>query len=298
MAVVDEEEVPKLTNVRPASRTGMGSIPFESGVAFRVWTPNAEAVHVSGDFNDRSDTRTPLAAEGNGYWSGEVSEARPGDKYEYVITYQGQRLRRNDPYGRDVESSVGRTVIVDPAAFAWDDDSTFHMPAWNDLVIYEMHIGTFNDLAGAEPGTLDTAIQRLSHLAELGVNAVQVMPLAEFPGDYSWGYNPSDIFAVESYYGGSAGLKAFVKAAHRLGLAVIIDVVYNHLGPNDIDTWQFDGWHEPDKGGIYFYNDWRSHTPWTTTGDLTMGGARFVNICAITPCTGSMRSTPTGCDGT
>jgi len=129
-----------------------------------------------------------------------------------------------------------------------------------------MHIGTFNDQAGSDPGTLDTAIRRLSHVVELGANVVQLMPLAEFPGNFSWGYNPSDIFAVESYYGGSTGLKNFIKAAHKHGLAVIIDVVYNHLGPKDIDTWEFDGWHEPGKGGIYFYNDWRSWTPWTKTG--------------------------------
>ena len=83
----------------------------------------------------------------------------------------------------------------------------------------------------ASPARSPTAIERLSHVAELGANAVQLMPLAEVPGNFSWGYNPSDIFAVESDYGGSAGLKAFVKAAHRLGLAVIIDVVYNHLRP-------------------------------------------------------------------
>jgi len=266
MAITHDENTLELTDLLPTIRTGMGSIPFEGGVAFRVWAPNAEAVHVSGDFNDQSETRHPLASEGNGYWSGDVGEARLSHKYEYIITYRSQRLRRNDPYGRDVESSVGRTVIVDPAAFDWEDDSTFRMPSWNELVIYEMHIGTFHDLAGANPGTLNTAIERLSHVAELKANAVQVMPLAEFPGNHSWGYNPSDIFAVESYYGGSAGLRAFVKAAHRLGLAVIIDVVYNHLGPNDIDTWQFDGWHKPDKGGIYFYNDWRSWTPWTETG--------------------------------
>ena len=129
MAVVDEEDASKPANVRLATRTGMGSSPFEGGVAFRVWAPNAETVDVSGNFDDRSESRNPLAHEGNGYWSGEVSEAGPGDKYEYLITYQRQQLRQNDPYGHDVESSVGRTVIVDPAAFAWDDDGTFQISA-------------------------------------------------------------------------------------------------------------------------------------------------------------------------
>ena len=84
------------------------------------------------------------------------------------------------------------------------------------------------------------------------------MPVAEFAGDFSWGYNPAHIFAVESAYGGPDGFKEFVKEAHRAGIAVILDVVYNHFGPSDLDLWRFDGWSENDKGGIYFYNDWRS----------------------------------------
>ncbi|MEM8559821.1 MAG: alpha-amylase family glycosyl hydrolase, partial [Bacteroidota bacterium] len=99
----------------------------------------------------------------------------------------------------------------------------------------------------------------------LGVNAIEVMPLAEFAGDFSWGYNPAAPFAVESSYGGPDGFKAFVKAAHRHGLAVILDVVYNHFGPSDLGLWQFDGWSENGQGGIYFYNDDRAHTPWGHT---------------------------------
>ena len=251
---------------RPSKRVGMGSIPFAGGTAFRVWAPHVEAVFVVGDFSNGSEARYPLARDGNGYWSGEVSGARPGHRYNYVIVNDGQQLIRSDPYGRDVDHSNGPTVIVDPAEFDWSGDEGFVMPRWNELVIYEMHIGTFHDQPGGPPGTLEAAMARLPHVVELGANAVQVMPLAEFPGERSWGYNPSDIFAVESNYGSSADLTAFIRAAHGLGLAVIIDVVYNHLGPNDLDTWQFDGWHENGKGGIYFYNDWRSWTPWTETG--------------------------------
>jgi 1,4-alpha-glucan branching enzyme len=261
----DAASSPAASGVRPAERPGMGAIPLD-GTAFRVWAPNAEAVAVAGDFNGWSDASDRLAPEANGYWSCEVPAAQPGHRYHYVITYRGEPLERHDPYGYAVDHSNGRTVIVDPAVFDWSGDEAFAMPPWNELVIYEMHIGTFNDQPGGAPGTLDAAIARLSHVAELGANAVQVMPLAEFPGGFSWGYNPADIFAVESDYGGPAGLVAFVKAAHRLGLAVIVDVVYNHLGPDDLDTWQFDGWHEDGKGGIYFYNDWRSRTPWTQSG--------------------------------
>jgi 1,4-alpha-glucan branching enzyme len=244
----------------------MGAIPFAGGTAFRVWAPNAQAVAVAGDFNGWSETSDPLAHERNGYWSGEVRAAQPGQQYQYVITYQGQRLERHDPYGYDVDNSNGHTVILDPAVFDWSGEPAFAMPPWNELVIYEMHIGTFNDQPGGPPGTLDTAISRLAHVAELGANAIQIMPLAEFPGGFSWGYNPADIFAVESEYAGPRGLVALIQAAHRLGIAVIIDVVYNHLGPDDLDTWQFDGWQQDGKGGIYFYSDWRSRTPWTDSG--------------------------------
>ena len=99
----------------------------------------------------------------------------------------------------------------------------------------------------------------------LGINAVEVMPVAEFAGDFSWGYNPAHPFAVATIYGGPDALKRFVKAAHEHGIAVIMDVVYNHLGPSDLDLWQFDGWSENEKGGIYFYKDRRSQTPWGET---------------------------------
>jgi 1,4-alpha-glucan branching enzyme len=133
------------------------------------------------------------------------------------------------------------------------------------MAIYEMHIGTFGRSAEPGPSDLEDAVEKLAHLKELGVNAVEIMPLSEFPGGYSWGYNPSHIFGVESDYGTPRRFRDFVRRAHELGLAVIVDVVYNHLGPGDLDLWQFDGWSENDKGGIYFYNDERAHTPWGDT---------------------------------
>jgi 1,4-alpha-glucan branching enzyme len=241
----------------------MGALAYEGGVAFRVWAPHAMHVTVAGTFNNWSGSRHPLAHEGGGYWSVDVGGAGVDDEYKFVIESRFGTFWRKDPYGRDVDHSNGNSVVVDPA-FDWGDDG-FAMPPWHDLVIYEMHIGTFNDTPGGPPGDLRTAIARLPHLAELGVNAVQIMPLAEFPGAHSWGYNPADIFAVETDYGGDRGLKTFIKAAHMHGLAVIIDVVYNHLGPSDLDLWQFDGWHRDGKGGIYFYNDWRCKTLWGDT---------------------------------
>jgi 1,4-alpha-glucan branching enzyme len=250
--------------VQPASRPGMGAVLHADGVAFRVWAPHASAVTVAGDFNDWSTDRHPLAQEGGGYWSGEVEGATAGDGYRFVIDGPAGRLWKKDPYGRDVEHSNGNSIVTDPA-FDWAGDDAFRMPPWHELVIYEMHIGTFNDTPGGSPGDLRTAISRLPHLVDLGINAIQIMPVGEFPGSFSWGYNPTDLFAVETDYGGPKGLKAFIKAAHAQGLAVIVDIVHNHLGPSDLDLWRFDGWEENGKGGIYFYNDWRSPTPWGET---------------------------------
>ncbi|MEO1091643.1 MAG: alpha-amylase family glycosyl hydrolase [Pseudomonadota bacterium] len=252
-------------HVRPATGTapGMGALLHEAGVTFRVWAPHARSVVVAGDFNAWSTTANPLAHEAHGYWSGDVAGAVAGQKYRFVIDGPAGEVWRKDPYGRDVDHSNGNSIIVDPAA-AGSPGAGFDMPPWHELVIYEMHVGTYNDTPGGPPGDLRTAIENLDHLVELGVNAVQLMPCAEFPGAYSWGYNPSDIFAVETDYGGTAGLRAFIEAAHARGIAVIIDVVYNHLGPSDLDLWQFDGWGDQ-GGGIYFYNDWRAGTPWGHT---------------------------------
>jgi 1,4-alpha-glucan branching enzyme len=128
-----------------------------------------------------------------------------------------------------------------------------------------MHIGTFNVKESGHPGTFESAIEKFPYLNELGINAIELMPVSEFQGDFSWDYNPSHPFAIESIYGGPDAFKRFVKAAHKHGIAVIVDVVYNHFGPSDLDLWQFDGWSENGTGGIYFYNDRRSQTPWGET---------------------------------
>ena len=242
----------------------MGAIPGARGVTFRVWAPHAEQVYVTGTFNDWSKTLTPLTKEENGNWSTDVLKAKIGDEYRYLIHGPKGLLSRIDPYARKVTSSIGNGIVYDPKAFDWGGNN-FHMATGNELVIYEMHIGTFNVKKEGRPGTFDSAMEKLPYLQKLGINAVEVMPIAEFSGDFSWGYNPSHPFAVESIYGGPDAFKLFVKAAHEHGIAVIVDVVYNHLGPGDLDLWQFDGWSENDKGGIYFYNDHRSQTPWGQT---------------------------------
>jgi 1,4-alpha-glucan branching enzyme len=240
----------------------MGALPHAEGVSFRVWAPHADAVFVAGSFNDWSEDATPMSAEANGTWFADVTGAKTGDEYRFLIHNGAARLARIDPYARAVTSSVGNGIVVALAPGGAD----FDPPPWNRLVIYEMHVGTFHRPADdSEPGTFEDAIAKLAHLRRLGVNAVQIMPAAEFAGDLSWGYNPAHIFAVESTYGGPEGLRAFIDAAHKAGIAVILDVVYNHFGPSDLDLWRFDGWSENDKGGIYFYNDWRSETPWGDT---------------------------------
>ena len=108
-------------------------------------------------------------------------------------------------------------------------------------------------------------MRKLSYLHALGVNAIELMPVKEFAGDYSWGYNPAHPFAVANAYGGREALRALIRAAHEHGIAVFIDVVYNHFGPQELALWQYDGWHENGHGGIYFYNDWRAKTPWAHT---------------------------------
>jgi 1,4-alpha-glucan branching enzyme len=245
------------------SGSGMGAILHEKGTAFRVWAPHAQQVSVIGSFNDWDGEKHPMQSEENGNWHADIAEAHAGDEYRYLLRTENGEFSRIDPYAREVTSSVGNAIIHDPA-FDWGDD--LPLAPWNEIVIYELHVGTFNDDKDDNlPGDLNAAAARLGQLRKLGVNALEIMPVAQFAGDWSWGYNPSQIFAVDSTYGGPLGFKRFVKRAHEHGLAVILDVVYNHFGPSDLDLWQFDGWSENDLGGIYFYGDDRANTPWGAT---------------------------------
>jgi len=241
-----------------------GATPYKGGCRFVLWAPNADDVYVIGTFNEWSKTAHRMNRNLDGWWSIDVTGAMPGDEYRYRIVNAGKEYLRIDPYARRITSSVGNSIITKLYRKAKGEE--FNPPTLNEMVIYELHIGTFGKQdAESGPGDLEGAIDRITHLKELGINAVEVMPLAEFAGGYSWGYNPSHIFAVESDYGTPRTFREFVDECHRLGIAVIVDVVYNHLGPTDLNLWQFDGWSENDKGGIYFYNDWRAQTPWGET---------------------------------
>ena len=261
-----------MNHVSPATRPGMGATPYAGGTTFRVWAPHADQVYVAGTFNRWSKRAHPLAPEEHGCWSADVSGVQPGEEYKYVLLCGDEDLWRIDPYARQVTSSVGNAVVYDPA-FDWGSDD-YRTPPWNEMVIYEMHVGTFNDQPGGPPGNLDAAVEKLGYLRDLGVNVVKMMPPMEFAGGFSWGYNPAHVFAIESDYGGPTTFKEFVSAAHAHGIAVIFDVVYNHFGPSDLDLWQFDGWSEHSGGGIYFYNDWRAETPWGPRPDYGRGRVR------------------------
>lgn len=241
-----------------------GSFVTDEGTFFTLWAPHAKAVTVFGSFNDWNEDSHPLEATENGCWSILIPEAKSGDEYKYCITTaDDQKLHKNDPYARMLTNSSGNSIVYKDQ-FDWQGVE-FKMPPMNQLKIYEMHIGTYHRTDENGPGTFATAIEKLDHLKNMGINCVEIMPVNEFAGDWSWGYNPAFPYAIESAYGGPDGFKNFVKACHERGIGVILDVVYNHFGPSDLDLWQFDGWSENGKGGIYFYNDWKSTTPWGDT---------------------------------
>jgi len=226
---------------------------------FRVWAPFAKSVALIGTFTPNGPI--PLESENDGYWSTQIEDVAPGQTYRYQINTADNRIiEKNDPRARAITSSDnGFSVIVDNE-FAWGD-TKFTAPPKNQQIIYELHIGTFNRPDPATTGTFETAIQKLDYLKELGINMIELMPVTSMAYSNGWGYAPNYIYSVESMLGGRFGLMSFVKACHERGIGVILDVVYNHFFGNT-DLWQFDGWTENGRGGIYFYNDERGDTPW------------------------------------
>ena len=238
---------------------GMGAVPLDGATRFRVWAPHAESVAVVGEFNGWNPEKNFLKRDDNGVWTTEVPEARTGQQYQFELVNGSQRLRKNDAYARQIHAEKATSVIYNDSDFKWTA-RPFTRPKWNEAVIYELHVGTFGKAGGS--GGFDQIVARLPYLKSLGVNALEIMPLMAFPSEHSWGYDLTNPFAVEAAYGGPDGLKRLVDIAHTLGIALIIDVVINHFGPTNLDLWQYDGWSENGKGGIYFYNDQRAWTPW------------------------------------
>ncbi|KAA5540741.1 1,4-alpha-glucan branching protein [Roseiconus nitratireducens] len=251
----------------PSLRPGLGAIPYTGGTTFRVWAPHAPWVRVAGTFNGWDPTATPLAPEGGGHWSADVPGVVVGDEYRYVIGDLNHW--RVDPRALDVTHSAGNGVVW-KSSYQWQVND-FDMPPWNELVVYELHAKSFPPQPVPSEQVFRALAQSLNYLRELGINAIELMPSKEFPGDDSWGYNPTHVFALEDSYGGPDALKALIDEAHRLGIAVFLDVVYQHFGGDSSgggdlkhSLWQFDGWFQHDNGhemgGIYFYNDWRAQT--------------------------------------
>ncbi|MCG5054955.1 MAG: malto-oligosyltrehalose trehalohydrolase [Myxococcales bacterium] len=198
----------------------LGATPGPSGTTFRVWAPHAQRAFV---VLTQPNERIPMSPEPLGYWSATVADAGAGTDYRFVLD-DGEP--HPDPVSRFQPDGVhGPSRVVDPRAFAWSDRD-FRGVRLDDYVIYELHVGTFTP-----EGTFDAAIGKLSYLHDLGVTAVELMPVAQFPGTRNWGYDGAYLFAPQNSYGGPEGLKRLVNACHEQGLACVMDVVYNHLGP-------------------------------------------------------------------
>jgi len=240
----------------------LGAIAHDNGVDFAVWAPFAKAVSLmlSIEFDSKE---YPMESDNAGYWYIEDVPAEPGQAYKYrITTADGTTLDRNDPYARQLTDSDNGSSIIVARDFEWEGAEHFTPAPKKEAIIYELHIGTFNRPDASTTGTFATAIEKLDYLKnELGVNYVEVMPVTSMATSHGWGYAPNYIFSVENAYGGRHGFLDFVKACHEKGIGVILDVVYNHFY-TDTDLWQFDGWSENERGGIYFYNDERGDTPW------------------------------------
>jgi maltooligosyltrehalose trehalohydrolase len=226
-------------------RLGRGASIIDDGVKFEVWAPHAERMSVE-VWDGARIVDMPLQPIAPGIFAGFAPGIGAGADYRYRLTARGRTLERPDPVSRHQPYGVhGSSRVVDPHAFRWTDDG-WSAGEMADHVVYELHVGTFTPA-----GTFDALAERLGALRYLGVTAIEIMPCAEFPGDRNWGYDGVELYAPESSYGGPEGLKRLVDAAHRRGLAVILDVVYNHLGPEGNYLADF---------GPYFTS--RYHTPW------------------------------------
>ncbi len=212
------------------------------GVCFRVWAPGRDSVSVAIISAGRT-AEILLSKDTEGYFDGIAEGVRAGDLYFYILDGD---YRCPDPASRFQPEGVhGPSQVVDPGEFLWDDYEWRGISP-RDLIIYELHTGTFT-----HEGTFESVIPRLDYLSDLGITAIELMPVAQFPGNRNWGYDGVYPFAPQNTYGGPAGLKKLINEAHKKGLAVILDVVYNHLGPEGNYLGRY---------GPYFTDRYR--TPW------------------------------------
>jgi malto-oligosyltrehalose trehalohydrolase len=201
------------------------SMPYgseiDNGVRFQLWAPLTQSVELV-----LQGVSKPLkmVSRSGGWFETRIAEAEPGARYEFLLS-NGKRCP--DPASRfQPDGPHGMSEVIDPRTYEWRNTNWRGRP-WQEAVLYEMHMGTFT-----EEGTFSAAIGKLDHLVNLGVTAVEVMPIAEFPGEYSWGYDGVLLFAPAHVYGRPDDFKAFVDACHDRSIMVILDVVYNHFGPD------------------------------------------------------------------
>ncbi|HVX11121.1 MAG TPA: malto-oligosyltrehalose trehalohydrolase [Pirellulales bacterium] len=206
-------------------------------MSVRVWAPHAKKVELQSN-----GSRSSMADAGGGWWESQV-DVSPGTDYAFSLDGGPPRPDPRSPY--QPSGLHGSSQSIDHSTFEWDDRG-WQAPPLPSAVVYELHVGTFTP-----EGTFDAVIDRLPHLTELGITHVELMPVNEFPGRRGWGYDSVDIFAPHHGYGGPEGLKRLIDACHRAHLAVIIDVIYNHMGPTGNYLSEF---------GPYFSD--RHTTPW------------------------------------
>lgn len=195
--------------------------PGNNRCIFKVWAPRVDNIKLKIQYPE--EKILPLEKDERDFWYGNFENILPGTKYFYRIN---DTADFPDPASNYQPDGVhGPSEIVDHSFFNWNDESW--MPhALEDYIIYELHIGTFT-----KEGTFDSAVEKIPHLRELGITAVEIMPVAQFPGNRNWGYDGVYPFAPQNSYGGPAGLKRLVNELHKNNIAAILDVVYNHLGP-------------------------------------------------------------------
>jgi malto-oligosyltrehalose trehalohydrolase len=200
-------------------------IRADGAVRFRLWAPAASRVElVLERSHDADDQTIPMLGHSDGFHELITTRARAGSRYRFRID---EGIVVPDPASRANPDDVhAASEVVDPRAFVWDDGEWAGRP-WHEAVVYELHVGTFTP-----EGTFRAAIERLPYLVALGVTAIELMPVADFPGERNWGYDGVLPFAPDASYGTPDDLKALVQAAHRRGLMVFLDVVYNHFGPD------------------------------------------------------------------
>jgi maltooligosyltrehalose trehalohydrolase len=229
----------------PEPRVRIGASRQASATHFRVWAPEHTSVELALERGGSRELR-PLTPDRSGYWSGIFDDIGAGDRYRYRLGNDDQSVFPDPASRYQPEGVHGPSEVIDAAAFRWTDRD-WHPPRRDDLVIYELHVGTFSP-----QGTFRGVIDRLPYLAQLGVSAIELMPVGDFPGDRNWGYDGVAIFAPSRAYGRPEEMQALVNVAHQHGIAVILDVVYNHFGPDGAYANAF---------SPYYFTD-RHKSPW------------------------------------